>query len=523
MKSAAAPVKTGHAGSAVASYNPEARRAGRSVLARGGNAFDAFVAATLVEYVVAPGVTSLAGPLVALTFERRAGEALCLDAELNHVRDPEGMWAEGAAAGKGVMVPGALHGLEAIHRRYGRQPWSQLVAPALALAADGFEIDAAYSATIAHRAGILRASAHGANTFFRNGRPLAAGDRLRQPALARFLARVADDGAQAMYGGEWGQHCVASVRALGGRLDEADLSGYRSRWLPTRRVDYRRCEVHGAAGRSYGGAWSLLALKTLEHFPLRDGPHFSASAARLEVMVRIAEQVWGEAALFETATLDSDEASAECLSAARSRAVRARVTAERRGAAPARRGSHSYHVIVVDEDGNAITGTNTINALPWGDGVFVEGIPLTNALAHLGHATRPGERRLSPMSPHLVFAEGRLKAVSGTFNASLLEAGFQLLVNLIDFGLSATEAARLPRFGTFAFDDDTGLGCGKRWLDPAVPARVVEALGRRGLAFEQQGPFVDTGSGAIVVLHADGAVEAGLLPLAGHDAALDLP
>jgi gamma-glutamyltranspeptidase len=172
----------------------------------------------------------------------------------------------------------------------------------------------------------------------------------------------------------------------------------------------------------------------------------------------------------------------------------------------------------VDQDGNAITGTNTINSLPWGDGVFVDGIPLTNALAHVGSATRPGERRLTPMSSHLVFQDGRLRIVSGTFNSSLLEAGFQLMVNAIDFNLSAKKATTLPRFGTFAFDDDQpDSSSGKMWLDPKISKEVVEELFERGLDFERESAFVDTGSGAIAILHEDGSVEAALLPLIGHE------
>jgi gamma-glutamyltranspeptidase len=177
---------------------------------------------------------------------------------------------------------------------------------------------------------------------------------------------------------------------------------------------------------------------------------------------------------------------------------------------------------VVDDEGNAITGTNTINSLPWGESVFVDGVPLTNTLSHVGTKTRPGERRLTPMSSHLVFQDGRLRIVSGTFNSSLLEGGFQLLVSTIDFNLTAKQAATLPRFGTFSFDDDKpDSSSGKMWLDLAVSKEIVDELRKRGLEFEQDSPFVDTGSGAIVILADDGEVDAALLPLAGHE--LDEP
>ncbi len=237
----------------IASYNREARDAGKQILEEGGNAFDAFVAATLVEYVVAPGVTSLAGPLNALVYHQKINEKLYLDAELNHVADPEGMWSEGEVGGKGVMVPGALHGLESIHQRYGKLPWARLVQPAIALARDGFPIDPIYSATIEYRAETLKSTPYGTKTFFKNGKPLQSGERLVQPELAVFLEEVAQRGSAAMYRGAWGERCVETVRSRGGRMELQDLYNYRSRWLSPRHIRYRDCDVYGASGRSFGG------------------------------------------------------------------------------------------------------------------------------------------------------------------------------------------------------------------------------------------------------------------------------
>ena len=502
----------------IASYNREARDAGKQIFEEGGNAFDAFVAATLVEYVVAPGVTSLAGPLNALVYYQKINEKLYLDAELNHVADPEGMWSEGEVGGKGVMVPGALHGLESIHQRVGKLPWARLVQPAIALARDGFPIDPIYSATIEYRAETLKSTPYGTKTFFKNGKPLQSGERLVQPELAVFLEEVAQRGSAAMYRGAWGKRCVETVRSRGGRMELQDLHNYRSRWLSPRHIRYRDCDVYGASGRSFGGAWSLLALKTLEHFDLSNGPHFSESTDRLEVMVRVAQTVWNEAWLYETENLDDDAKVESYLTAPHAAAVWERVRQELPADLPHRRGNHSYHIVVVDEEGNAITGTNTINSLPWGDGVFVDGVPLTNTLSHVGTKTRPGERRLTPMSSHLVFRDRRMKIVSGTFNSSLLESGFQLLVNAIDFKLPAKQAATLPRFGTFSFDDEKpDSSSGKMWLDLSVSKEIVDQLRKRGLEFEQDSLFVDTGSGAIAILADDGKVGAALLPLVGHE------
>jgi gamma-glutamyltranspeptidase len=156
-------------------------------------------------------------------------------------------------------------------------------------------------------------------------------------------------------------------------MELQDLHNYRSQWRQPRYIRYRDYDVYGASGRSYGGAWSLLALKTLEHFDMPNGPHFSESVDRLEVMVRIAKTVWNEAWLYEIENLDDDAKVESYLTAPHAAAVWERVRQELPADLPDRRGNHSYHIVVVDRDGNAITGTNTINSLPWGDGLFVDG------------------------------------------------------------------------------------------------------------------------------------------------------
>jgi len=95
---------------------------------------------------------------------------------------------------------------------------------------------------------------------------------------------------------------------------------------------------------------------------------------------------------------------------------------------------------------------------------------------------------------------------------------FQLLVNAIDFKLPAKQAASLPRFGTFSFDEEKPeSSSGRMWLDLSVSKEIVDQLAERGLEFEQQSSFVDTGSGAIAILADDGSVDAALLPLVGHE------
>ena len=142
---------------------------------------------------------------------------------------------------------------------------------------------------------------------------------------------------------------------------------------------------------------------------------------------------------------------------------------------------------------------NTSGRIPWG--------------------TKPGERQLSPFSVHLVLRDHRLHAASGAFAGSLLEGEFQFLVNVIDYNLSAAEAVRTPRFGTFPYDPAAALTSSlpgelsahaPNWLDPRVSPAIVQTLKKRGLNFQQarsaQG-WVDTAMGTVVVVDNSGGLE----------------
>jgi gamma-glutamyltranspeptidase len=184
----------------------------------------------------------------------------------------------------------------------------------------------------------------------------------------------------------------------------------------------------------------------------------------------------------------------------------------------ARRGSHSYHIIVVDRHGNVATGTNTIQSLPWGDGTFVQGIPLVQT-GYLPSRSGPGERRVDALTMHLGFRDGNFRFATGAVTAALLETNLQFLLNLIDYDLPPHEAASLPRFGTFPHDLRGKLDEGSNWLDPAIPDEVVRQLESRHLSFVRKGPLVgtglDTGLGAIVAVQRDGSLAGATAPWPG--------
>jgi gamma-glutamyltranspeptidase/glutathione hydrolase len=504
----------------VISYHPLATQAGERILQGGGNAFDAFVAATMVEYVIAEGGTSLAGPLGALVYDARKNNSLYLDADVNDVKDPDGAWtAADPKPGKAVVVPGALAGLEALSKRYGRLSFATVLEPAINLARQGFEVGEFYASLIAWRADVLRSSEYGRRTFFPGGRALKAGDTLRQPDLADFLTKVSREGSAYMYRGAWAIRCVDEVRAQGGLMAEADLAEYRPAWVEPWHTSYRGYDLYASSARNYGGLWVLLALKTLENTDLARLGHYSASADGLEIVVRTVREVWAEQWLFDARKLEDRRFVEARLTPTYALRVWNRVKS--RLSTPPREPSrlHSYHIIVLDQDGNAVTGTHTIQSLPWGTGIFVEGIPLSPG-GMVPFGVGPGERRLNGLTMHLAFRNGKLRYATGAVTGSLVEANLQLLLNLIDYRLPAERAVSMPRFGTFPHNlEGTRWDWSSNWLDPRVSSRIVERLRARGLFFEQKGPLVgtglDTGLGAVAAIKPDGRLEGATIPWPG--------
>jgi len=489
----------------VVAYHPEVREIGMRVLENGGNAMDAFVAAVAAENVMAEGASTFAGPLGVLIYTAADERVRYLDADLNDPIDPAGGWDPKTKGGSAALVPGAPAALELIARELGTRPLSDLLQPAIELAEGGFHVNVLMAETIRRRRKVLRKSEFGRKTYLLNRQPLTAGATIRIPEVSRFLKEFGSQGASYVYNGEWGREFIAKMRTQGGLLTEEDLLNYRAVWREPFRTTYRGHQIYSNSGRSFGGLYPVIALKVLEHGDLPASPHYSQDASTLETMLRIAHQVWAEDWILDFRALDDPEVISSRLTSEYTAQIWSRVRKELGSDRLSHRnGTHSYHLIVADKQGNVVSGTTTIYSDAWGEGLFVQGIPLAPAGMLSFLSTQPGQRRLSPLSMHIVFRAGRPVLSIGTISDSLLEAAFQLLTNYLVHGLSVGDMASAPRFGTFPDER-------RSYLDPRTPEAVVKALEQKGFRFKRSG-VVDTGLGAVVAID-QGGYAGSLLPL----------
>lgn len=498
----------------VVTYQEPATQVGQQVLKNGGNAFDAFIASTLVQYVIGEGVTSAAGPLQAVLYDTKSEEIVFLDGGFNNVKNPEGRWsAADPKPGKAIVVPGAIRALEALSKRYGKLSFADCVKPAFELARDGFLVTPMYAISLKMKAPLLQSSEYGRRTFFKNGEPLKAGDMIKLPEAAGFLSGIMKEGADHMYKGDWAKKTVALVQKLGGKMTIDDLASYQATFNPPLKINYRGFDIYGPSGRSFGGAWVALALKILENWHPDPKHHYSESAQDLESLIRVANDVEQVGWIYKADVLDDPAMVQSKLDLKHAKALWDHAQSNPSPGSDQPLGTHSYHVIVVDRDGNAITGTNTIQAMPWADGYFIEGIPLNNAgsLADSLYYGTPGGRRLSALSMHLVFKKDQLRFATGSFHSSLMPGELQFLVNLIDYGKSTHEAVMFPRFGNMSF----GQTPRRNSVSPRISSDIIRTLQEHGVSTQPatKTNHLDTGLGDVAIIHDDGSKEGAFAPL----------
>ncbi|MEM9073889.1 MAG: gamma-glutamyltransferase, partial [Myxococcota bacterium] len=291
----------------VVAYNELAREAGARILEQGGSAADAFIATTLVEYVIAPsGVTTLAGPLGVLVVEEN-GQVVSLEANMNAPESPEGRYDPAAPTiGDTALVPGAPRALEALSQRYGTLPWADVVEPARRIAEEGFVIDRNFAFGITSRRDVLERTEYGRETFFdAAGEPRRTGENFRQPVLAEFLARFAAEGADAVYTGAFAERFRDTVEAAGGAITLEELARYRVSFEEPWVLRYRDADVYSISGRAYGGAFVLMGLSALEHggYSLNG----RSEVDRLELLIRTARATYFEDWLFDARVAQREE------------------------------------------------------------------------------------------------------------------------------------------------------------------------------------------------------------------------
>ncbi len=501
----------------VAAAHPLAAEAGMAMLQAGGTALDAAIATQAALAVVEPQSSGLGGGALLLHWEAGTRRLSAWDGRETapaavpstlFLRDGQPMgFHEAAVGGRAVGVPGALRMLEAAHREQGRLPWPQLFAPAVAIAEAGFPITARLAAQIAGDAERLRRDPQARALFLPEGRPLAEGAVLRNPALAATLRAVAEQGADALHRGPIAAEIAAAVRANPnpGFMTTDDLAGYEPHRREALCAPYRVFTLCGFPPPSSGGVTVLQIVALLAH---QDMAALDPRGPPSEARALDAAHLLGEAGRVAFADrnrylADSDHVAVPLrgLLDPLYLTVRAQLIDRDRALAVPRAGNPPWaggaplasqppqpengtsHLSIVDAEGNAVALTTTIEDL-FGARLMVRGMLLNNQLTDfsflpeiegrpVANRVGPGKRPRSSMSPTIVFgADGQPVAVLGSAGGTrIIGHVVQTLVAMLDWGMEPQPAVALPRIGAANAMLELEAGTAAAALAPALQAR----------------------------------------------------
>lgn len=473
-----APVLTSGAAATGDDYSAQVAK---QILSEGGNAIDAAVATAFTLAVTYPEAGNIGGGGFMTIYMngtpyfldyREKAPAAATSSFYLQFKDASGQQDPNSSVwgAQAVAVPGTVAGLWEAHKKFGKLPWSRLVAPAIALARDGY-----YPAkeSISWREFMLNAfstAPYPVNLTEYFGK-MSTGVLFKQSELATTLDRISANGADGFYQGQTADQLVAAMTQDGGKgiITKADLAAYKPVWREPISIQWNGMTVLSAPPPSSGGIAlaQLLGMKSALAKTLFSGVAVN-SAQYIHLNAEMMKRVFADRATF----LGDPDFVAVPVSglldptyiAARAAEVNPTAITPTANVKPGAPKMHTTHFSIVDKWGNAVSNTYTLNN-PYGSGVIVRGggfalndemddfatVPgQPNSLGVIGGAANEvsaGKRPLSSMSPTIVLKDGKPVTVIGTPGGSrIFTAVYQVLADMVDYGMDVEQAVKNRRF-----------------------------------------------------------------------------
>jgi gamma-glutamyltranspeptidase/glutathione hydrolase len=453
-----------------------ATEVGVDILKRGGNAIDAAVAVGYALAVVYPAAGNLGGGgfmtirfadarRTFLDFRERAPQAASRDMYLD--RDGNVVKGLSTTGWLAVGVPGTVSGLEYARKKYGTMTRAALIEPAIKLAEDGFTLDQGDVDMLASATDDLRKFPATGKIFLNKGQPFEAGQRLVQLDLADTLRLIGRHGVDGFYKGKTAIAIVKASRAGGGIIEQEDLASYKTRELAPVECDYRGLHVISAPPPSSGGVAICEMLNILEGYPLRELGWGSAQALHYEI------EAMRHAYVDRNNLLGDPDFTnipvRQLIDKTYAAKVRGTISADNAGTssefgkdgAP-HEGSNTTHFSIIDNAGNAVSLTYTLNdwfgakVVATGTGILMNdemddftpnpGKTDNGFVQGNANAIAPGKSPRSSMSPTIITKDGKPFLILGTPGGSrIITAVLQTILNVVDFQMNIQEAVDAPR------------------------------------------------------------------------------
>ncbi len=367
---------------ALATASPVATRVGLEVLRKGGNAVDAAVAVTFALSAAYPQAQPIGGGGFLLFFDASQKAVWALDFSEVSPNDVKREMFKGATptGPRAAGVPGTVAGFEALHKRFGTRPWKELVAPSVALAREGINVDFALMNALANEKQTHAIDQHSStrSLFYPAAAVPTVGTKIPQPELAATLDRIAQGGAREFYQGATARKLVEGIRAAGGLVSFRDLREYQPVWRAPIQVNFGGAAIHLVPPPAGGGLVIASALQMLAGYDLRTTPFLSADYVHL--VAETTRRAFIDRTRYAGDPLGIRIPYRELLSAERAELWRKTIDPKRVTPTATLSGAASEsaelpkttHFTIVDADGNMVSATVSLGG-DFGSGYIVPG------------------------------------------------------------------------------------------------------------------------------------------------------
>jgi len=494
----------------VASEHPLASQAGATILAQGGSAIDAAIAANAVMGVVAPMMCGMGGDLFAIVYEAKSGKVYGVNASgwapaslsIEFLRR-QGITNMPQSGVHAVTVPGAVDGWDKLRSRFGRKSFADLLVPAIRYAEKGFPVSELTAAAWAGSEGLLRRDASATRTFLPGGRAPRVGEVFRNPDVAWSYRQIARKGRRAFYEGPIARRLLEYSRGHGGTMTADDLARFSAEMVNPISTTYHGWTVYEIPPNGQGIA-VLMMLNLMERFPLTEFGHNSART--LQVMIEAKKLAYADMLRYVADQRFHKVPIAGMLSKDYARDRARLIDLEKanchvEAGTPPEAGPDTTYLCAVDSEGNMISLIQS-NYYSFGSGLVPDGCGF--ALQNRGglfslNPTHPNVLAVHKRPLHTIIpgfmTKGDIRiafGIMGGWNQS--QAHAQFVSKVVDHGLNIQASLESPRFTKMSFD-----GCDVQ-MEGRVPAAVRAELQAKGHQIQVRGDFTQNVGGGQVVL-----------------------
>ena len=492
----------------VATAQPLASQAGAQVLARGGSAVDAAIAANAVLSLVEPMMDGPGGDLFALIWDAKTGKLAGINASgwspkalsIDYLKSqgfstiPAGIHT--------VTVPGCVDGWEKLHKRYGRLPWRDLFRPTIYYAENGFPVTELIQWDWEN--GNSKLDEEGMKLYLPNGAAPKVGEIFRNPQLAHSFRLIAELGAKGFYSGPIGEAILKTSMRYKGTLAADDLREYQAEWVEPISTDYRGWKVYQLPPNGQG-IGTLEMLNILENFPLGDYPSDSVQALHLKIeaqklAMRDVTRYVGDQRL---ASVPVAGLLSKSYAKERARLIdREKANCDVEAGKPPEGHGNTTYLSVVDKDGNIVSLIQSISDI-FGSGIAVEGMGFVLHDRGSSFVMDPeSPNALAPRKrPYHTIIPGFMEQGSRHIGFGIMrginqpQAQMQFVTNVVDHQMNIQYALEAPRFTRL-----TVGGCDVR-IESRIPEIIRAQLEQKGHRLDVTGEYSGFMGGGQAVMH----------------------